>query len=275
MSTEATFLIGLRQRHKLADDAPVRIKALPAEIAEDSGDPHKFTARITTAALDRDDEALLPSGMDPSEFDASGTVFWNHDYDKPVAVPGKPRQHDGQVGCPATFLKRPADWKDGPWFPDFVRAFVQQMNAAGKSVGVSVGFLPVEARKPSKKDRETWGDRVKSVVSKWKLLEWSIAPVQANPEAVITAVGKSLDRVAFKALFPTLPLPAHEIMVDAPQREAATVVKAAQSPRIIIVMPQIKRVQAVTAKRPAFDPVAVAAHQASRQVAKRLGRLAH
>ena len=45
---------------------------------------HNFTATITTSALDRDNEVLLPMGMRRGNFDNNPVVFWNHDYDTPI-----------------------------------------------------------------------------------------------------------------------------------------------------------------------------------------------
>lgn len=177
----------MRKRHGLPDDAAIEIKVMPMEMV--SSDGHRFKARITTDSLDRDGEVMQPLGMDSSEFDKSGAIFWNHDYDKPVAKPaGKMVRTKGYVDCEAEFAKRPDDYQ-GDFFPDFARAMVQQ----GIVKGVSVGFIPIEARSPSKKDVETWGDDVRRVHSKFRLLEWSIAPVQCNPDAVIQmAISKGI-----------------------------------------------------------------------------------
>lgn len=244
--TTDKLIVSIRQRHNLAEDTPVMVKARSAAMDVDEGDPYKFTARITTAALDRDDEVLLPTGMDPSEFDVSGAIFWNHSYDQPIGVGGPLKRSERDVSAEASFLKRPDDHV-GAWFPDFARAFVQQMAKAGKRVGVSVGFIPTEMRKPSKKDRDAYGDRVRSVVSKWRLLEWSIAPVQANPEAVITSVGKHLEPAAFKALFPGMPVPPREVTIAVkpqPVRKYLVVIPAKRKPKPKSQLPREVRVLA-------------------------------
>jgi hypothetical protein len=41
-------------------------------------------------------------------------------------------------------------------------------------------------------DRKKYGGSVSRIFSRWKLLEVSLAPLQANPEALITAVKKGL-----------------------------------------------------------------------------------
>ncbi len=84
----------LRARHKIGDDKEVGLKWRTAEIkADGASDPQAFTARISTAALDRDNEVLLPTGADLREFDKSGAGFFNHDYSRlPVFIPGPGRR---------------------------------------------------------------------------------------------------------------------------------------------------------------------------------------
>jgi len=183
-------IAGIKKRHRLDEDAEVKLKQVAAEVDSEI-DPFAFTAKITTDSVDRDKEVLLPLGMDPSEFNVSGSVFWNHNYDRPIAIPGALKRSDKGWLAKANFLKRPKDFS-GEFFPDFVRAFVTQSKELGKRVGISVGFIPIEQRQPSKRDKEMFGESVRNVISKWKLLEWSVAPVQSNADAFVTAVGKGL-----------------------------------------------------------------------------------
>lgn len=162
-----------------------------------------FTARINTADVDRDLEVLDPAGMDASEFLRNPAIFWNHDYNKPV---GKAlmiaRAPDGWLS-PAQVALRP-DGFVGDFFPDYAWAMIRQ----GIVRGVSTGFEIVEARSPAAEDRKRYGPDVERIISRWKLLEWSVAPLQSNTEAVITAVGKGLitRAIAIKA-YPTLEIP--------------------------------------------------------------------
>lgn len=190
------------------------LKSINAKMDTDPADPLLFTARITKSVLDRDGEVLLPGGMDASEFDVSGAVFWNHNYDSPVAVSvGKLQGNANEVIAKARFIER-VEGDNSTFLPDYARAFVTAMAKAGRSAGVSVGFVGLDYRNPTKKDREDFGESVTRVYTRWKLLEWSIAPVQANQDAYVTAMGKSLDPVVCKSLFgvepeivPALPAP--------------------------------------------------------------------
>jgi hypothetical protein len=158
-----------------------------AVIKSDAGVSRQFTATITAETIDRDREVLLPQGMIATEFNKSPTVFWNHDYNRPVGTCDKLTKLDTSWSAKARIASRPAEMQ-GEFFPDTVWALIDQ----GIVKGVSVGFEPIEYRNPTAKDRAKWGESVTRIISKWMLLEWSIAPLQANTDAVITAVGKGL-----------------------------------------------------------------------------------
>lgn len=172
----------IRKRHSLPDSADVRIKVLPMQAVPDPQHTGRFKAVINTDDIDRDSEVVLPQGMDATEFEKSGAIFWAHNYNLPVAKPyGKMVRQTKGWEAGAEFAKRPDDYK-GEFFPDFAKAMVSQ----GIVRGVSIGFIPTEVRNPTKKDIEVYGDGVKRIISKWRLLEWSIAPVQSNPNAFVT-----------------------------------------------------------------------------------------
>lgn len=197
----------MRKRHGLKQDDNVGLTVMPAEVAVDSADPLLFTARITKRVLDRDGEVVLPSGGIFTEFDKSGAIFWNHEYDLPVAVPmGEIKSTPDHVLARARFIER-VEGQQGEFMPDYARAFVAAMGKANRSAGVSIGFVPLEERRPTSKDKQDYGPDVRNVITKWKMLEWSIAPVQANQESYVTTVGKSIGNAACKALFGVEPEP--------------------------------------------------------------------
>jgi len=165
------------------------IKALDVEIKADA-DSHAFTAAISTNAVDRDGEVLIPQGMDATEFTKNPVVFYNHNYDRPIAKQvGKFKRGNNEIVATAEFAKRPDDF-EGAWFPDEIRGLVN----AGVVKGVSVGFQEQEGgtREATKADIENYGDGVRRVFNAWKLLEWSVAPLQSNPNALIQASHKGV-----------------------------------------------------------------------------------
>jgi HK97 family phage prohead protease len=161
-------------------------KALTAELR---GTAKGFTAVITAETLDRDGEVLIPQGMNSTEFDRNPTLFWNHDYAQPVGRCNGLKRKESTIVGDFTFAQRP-DGYQGEFFPEVAAALVGQ----GIVNAVSVGYVPEDGgvRKAIDADRRKYGDRVHTVYSRWKLLEVSLAPLQANPDALITAVKKGI-----------------------------------------------------------------------------------
>ena len=193
----------IRERHGSA--ASIKMATVSAAIkADDDGKAtRQFTARITSEQMDRDREVLIAEGMDATEFKKSPTIFWNHWYDQPIGKSLSIEKTDGAWLSKAQIAARPADFQ-GEFFPDFVWAMLSQ----GMISGVSVGFEPTEERRPSDQDKKRFGDTVANIISKWKLLEWSIAPLQSNVGAVVTAVQKGvLSRDAVALALPGVELP--------------------------------------------------------------------
>jgi HK97 family phage prohead protease len=160
-------------------------KQLFARVEKSNG--VKVDATISTETIDRDGEVLVAQGMDSSEFDKNPVVFYNHDYAQPVGKVTDLRRGKGKVDATIEFAKRPDDF-EGAYFPEFVESLVEQ----GVVKGISVGFIPQPGgvRKASQKDREDYGDSVRQVFSKWKLLEVSVAPLPANSTALVSAIRK-------------------------------------------------------------------------------------
>jgi len=182
-------------------------KILNAEVmVKNAG--RRFLSVITTDSLDRDGEVLIPDGMDSTEFERTGTVFWNHNYDMPIGkLVGKLRRNDDSVEAETEFAVRPDDYQ-GEFFPDFARAMVEQ----GVVRGVSVGFIALDMRRAGTRDIERYGESCKRVINRWKLLEYSIAPVQCNPDALIASVNKGKctkdDAIKYFGIDPTTTEPA-------------------------------------------------------------------
>jgi len=88
------------------------------------------------------------------------------------------------------YTTKPDGWQ-GDWFPDAVWHMVKVGDLRGKSVG----FIPTEMSPPDEKEiikrPELAG--VGMMIRQWKVLEYAVAPVQSNPDAMVVAVGKALD----------------------------------------------------------------------------------
>ena len=200
---------------------PIR-KQFSAELTV-GDDERTVLARISTASVDRDGEVLIPQGCDASDFCKSPTVFYNHDYSLPVGRCEGIRRDAETIEAKTRFAQRPTDHQ-GSWLPDSVFALFQQ----GVLRGFSVGFLPVEGRHPSKKDQHQFGTKVRYVYSKWKLLEYSVAPLPANQDALVLAVSKGVVSAdAARRLFPGLTLSPR-----APRRKLFIMIPAAPQPTL-------------------------------------------
>jgi HK97 family phage prohead protease len=180
---------------------PIR-KAFDASL-DITGHERTVTARISTMSVDRDGEVLVPQGCDATEFQKSPTVFYNHNYAMPLGRCEAIARKADSIEATTRFALRP-EGHVGEWLADTVFSLFQQKVISG----FSVGFVPIEGRHPSRKDRETFGQRVRYVFSKWKLLEYSVAPLPANQDALVLAVSKGIvSPAAAHTLFPDIDLP--------------------------------------------------------------------
>ena len=160
-------------------------KCYKAEVQDLDAGERTLVAVISTAAIDRDMEVLLPKGAQLENFEANPVVLWAHRSDQPPI--GK-----------AEWIKKTAK---------AVRAKVRfastdfageifQLFKEGILKAFSVGFDPwgAEHREPDEKDLRAhpeWAG-VRRVYSKWELLEFSAVPVPSNPEALAQAVSKGM-----------------------------------------------------------------------------------
>lgn len=161
-------------------------KSLPAEMKPTA---KGFTAVITAETLDRDGEVVIPQGMNSTEFEKNPVLFWNHDYGKPVGRNDGLKRRDRDIVGEFSFAVRPEGFT-GDFFPEVAASLVAQ----GVVNSVSIGYVPEEGgtRRANEIDRKKYGASVRTVFSRWKLLEVSLAPFQSNPDALIVAVKKGI-----------------------------------------------------------------------------------
>ena len=193
----------IANRHKLTPDK-IGVKNAKCSIkAQEKGKDRTFTAVITSDRLDRDREVLLPQGMVPTEFMAGKkTIFWNHDYDMPIGAAKTLRQFNDRWESDAFIAKNTEAMAD--FFPDYVWSLMTQ-DILG---GISVGYQTIEQRRPTVKDYKDYGNDVENIITRWKLLEWSVAPLQANIDGIVTAIQKGLIKPEqIKWVLPDIVLP--------------------------------------------------------------------
>lgn len=186
----------LLKQQPSGEEYEYRRKAAAADDVRTDDEERTDTSFIMTDALDRDREVVLPGGGDFAQFRKNPVVTFAHRYDElPVgrALWLKRDEQNGRAGILAKtqYAAKPKDWGDAPWQPSAVWALVQQ----GVLKGKSIGFLPTQVRPPTEKDlkaRPDWAN-VRSIVSKWLLLEYAVAPVPSNPDALVQSIGKGLE----------------------------------------------------------------------------------
>lgn len=125
---------------------------------------------ISTAAVDREGDILEPDGAELADYQKNPVVGFGHFRQEPMPIGAT----TSVTREPGRGLRARWRWLEGDPFAARVRNAWEQ----GVLRAASVGFLPL-AHEPRKDGR---GLRY----TRWTLLEWSLCPVPANPEAVRT-----------------------------------------------------------------------------------------
>lgn len=135
---------------------------------------------LSTGSMDRQGDCVKPEGWDLKNYRANPVVLWGHDYDSlPVAKARNVRIEDGALKGTAVFT--PAGMAR---FNDTVF----EMLKGGFLNAVSVGFMPKKWAFAQDNERPFGID-----FEEQELLEFSVVPVPAHPQALIDARGKGLD----------------------------------------------------------------------------------
>jgi len=167
----------------------VRQATVPEQFELREGDRDDISL-ITTDALDRDWEVMLPDGGDWSQVQRAGfPVTFAHRYDQLPVGRGlwvkRVREPANGWLARTHYVERPEAWV-GEWFPDAVWHLVR----SGALRGKSIGFIPLEVRPPTAQEISARPEleRCRLVIARWMALEWAVAPVQSNPDALVVAV---------------------------------------------------------------------------------------
>lgn len=135
---------------------------------------------ISTDHVDRDSDTINVNGWDLSDYNKNPVVLFGHDYGKPpVARAIRTRVSDGKLKSTAQFADR-----ETYEFADTVFRLLM----GGYLNAVSVGFTPLEWSFTEDDDRSFGVD-----FKRQKLLEYSVVPVPANPNALIEARSKGIN----------------------------------------------------------------------------------
>lgn len=156
-------------------------------------DERAVIATIATADLDRDNEVILPKGIDLRNYQRNPVVMWAHDYqDLPI---GK-----------CLWIKPSPDGRGLVAKVQFARhefaEDVYQCYKGGFLSGFSVGLRPVDAGRPTRDEIEGNAilGKASAVVRKAELLEFSAVPIPANPEALTLVKSAAMRDILSKAV---------------------------------------------------------------------------
>lgn len=205
---------------------------------------------ISTLAVDRDGEVVLPEGMDTTHFDLNPIVTFGHDYNSLPLGTGwvipYPKSAPVEIRAKTIYPTEKAN----PF-----SAQVLEYQREGFPLAKSIGFIPLKSVTPEDKN---WVDAVKSwrerriesfemkgikagdrpdepdpnlIWEKWLLLEYSDVPIPSNPEAVNIAVSKGLLSADRASLY----LPQNENAVDIAVRQGLI---SADSPGTTLMRPE-------------------------------------
>lgn len=177
-----------------SNEIQMQHKAFAADVKVEVGE-RSVVARISTAAVDRDGEVLIPMGCNSKDFEKNPVVMWLHNYNRiPIGKVVGFKRTDDEVVAKMVLASRPDSYpEDKEWEPDTLLSLYQQ----GILSAFSVGFIPTESRPATDRDAKKYGDGVRRVHSKWKILEVSAVPLPANQEAVAIAVSKGIISAEF------------------------------------------------------------------------------
>ncbi len=140
---------------------------------------------ISTAAVDRDKEVVLPQGADLKNYRKNPVVLWAHQSTTPPIGKMAWIKTDKNKGLIAKTIFAETDRANE----------VYELYKGGFLKAFSIGFMSRESREPKEQDLKNhpeWAE-VRRIHSKWELFEYSAVPVPSNPEALAIAVNKGME----------------------------------------------------------------------------------
>lgn len=145
---------------------------------------------VSVESVDRDKEVVLAGGMQLEVFRKNPIVTFAHKYDDlPVGSCQWIKTVPGGLLAKTVYSKKPEGW-EGNWFVDAVYSMIQEGVIRGKSVG----FLPLKIRGVTSDEisaHPEW-EQASAVIEEASLIEYAIAPVPVNQDALVQSVAKGL-----------------------------------------------------------------------------------
>lgn len=178
---------------EIAESPTKQLRAFDTKMTPDVKKRH-ISAVVSTAIVDHDGEVLLPSGMDKSVFNDNPSFLLYHNQEEwPLGLwdASTVMQRSNGIVGEADYAERPPSHLlpiTEKWMPDLALWYTHLKILKG----LSVGFIPVDRRAPTPRDKQMFGHECKCVTTKWQLLEISLCNTPTNRDALISAVSKGL-----------------------------------------------------------------------------------
>lgn len=165
-------------------------KAMSADVSIDPDDERTLVITASTAAVDRENEVLIPQGCNSKNWEKNPVIHFNHMiWELPVGTGVAIKRSDDAVRIKLKLVSRPPTYPANlDWLPDTL--FWMYKEKAMR--GASVGFLPRDGRIASPRDKTKYGEDCQYIHSRWELLELTLCPIGCNQEALAEAVSKGI-----------------------------------------------------------------------------------
>ena len=159
------------------------------DIKMDGDEERTFVGYASTRELDRDDEIVMPDGIDLSHYKQAPVLLWGHSWSELPLGSAKQIASDGYG------LIGKASISDYPFAED-----VWKLVQGGHLKTSSIGFVPTAYVTQGSKEfgalvdvlNKDWGefstktaDKTKAIITKSLLLEWSLVSVPANIQSLV------------------------------------------------------------------------------------------
>ncbi len=163
-----------------SDGIALRKGFIPGEIKAVEDNVLRFI--ISTGSLDRDHDTIEPTGWDLANYILNPVVLFGHNHREP------------SIGQSIKIFIEGANLiSDALFVTDDIQEFgamIYRLYLGGFMRATSVGFMP---------DERVWSDEQGGIrFITQELLEYSMVPVPANPEALIIARGQGIDITPLK-----------------------------------------------------------------------------
>ena len=140
-------------------------------------------AVISTDSIDRDNEVLVPKGMESENFQKNPVVPWSHNtYQPPIGkalwLKRIPKRNPTKIVAKVKFAT--TELAEEVW----------QLFRGGFLKAFSVGFIPKEGHRPTPDDIKANPNLAEArfMFTKWELTEFSPVTVPANADALALAI---------------------------------------------------------------------------------------